>query len=102
MDDKERFEEALGKIDLKELGEMIEKSNQSGKHFEEHYAEFLKEYAGKIVAVSNSGKIASVPFTANVAEAKRNFKTLEMELGKENLRAATVSYIPEPNKIMLL
>ena len=102
MEDKERIGEALRAIDFKEIGEVIKKSNQSGKYFEEHYAEFLEEYAGKIVAVSDSGKIASVPFTTNVAEAKRNFKTLEMELGKENLSAATVSYIPEPNKIMLL
>ncbi|HUV80574.1 MAG TPA: hypothetical protein VMW40_07130 [Candidatus Bathyarchaeia archaeon] len=101
MEDKERFEKALGAIDLKELGEMIEKSNRRGRLFEEHYAEFLERYAGKIVAVSDSGKIASVPFTKNVAEAKRNFKTLERKLGKENLRAAA-SYIPEPNKVMLL
>ena len=102
MEDKERIEKLLGAINLKELDELITKTNESNKLFKERYREFVTKYAGKIVAITPEGKIAHIPFTPNITEAKKNFESLEKKIGKENMSTATISYIPKPGKILLL
>lgn len=102
MNEKERMEEVLRAFDTEKMSEAIKGRDASGNHFEEKYTEIVEKHAGKIVAVSAVGKIVAVPFTSDVAEAKKNFKVLEQEIGEENMHAATISYIPDPKQILFL
>lgn len=54
------------------------------------------------MAVSADGKIASIPFTDNILEAKKNFEVLKKKLGEENMGTASISYIPKPDETLLL
>ena len=85
MVDKVRMEKILKLINPEEAREVI----------------IAEKYAGCIVAVAN-GKMASVPFTDDISEAKQNFETLEREIGKENMRGARISYISKPDETLML
>ena len=101
MGDKVRMEKILKLIDLEEAHEVIKRSNENRNYFKEKYEKIAEKHAGRIVAVA-SGKIASVPFTDSISEAKQNFETLEREIGKENMRGAYISYIPKPGETLML
>jgi hypothetical protein len=101
MEDKKQIESFLREINIEELYEVTEKSNKSNKYFDENFDKIMEKYAGHIVAVS-SEKIASVPFTSDISEAKKNFEILEGEIGKENMGSAIISYIPKPHEILVL
>lgn len=102
MEEKEHIERVFKSLDFSEVRELINKSNKSKKHFDKHYGELVKKHAGKIVAVSDTGKIVAVPFTDDISKAKENLKILERGIGKENMSGACVSYIPRPNQKLLL
>ena len=101
MEEKDRIEKILKWINLEEARGVMMRSNESRKYFEEHYDKIAEEYAGRIVAVT-SEKIASVPFTDDVFKATKNFEKLEREIGKEDIRGAIISYIPNPNEILIM
>ena len=99
--DKVSMEKILKLIDLGEVCEVMKKNNENRSYFKEKHEKIAEKHAGRIVAVA-SGKIASVPFTDSISEAKQNFETLEREIGKENMRGAYISYIPKPGETLML
>jgi len=102
MENNEKIAEILKTLKLDVLKERIEQTNQSNSHFLRLYKELGEKYAGNIVAVSATGKIAHIPFTRDISEAKEHFKRLEEQVGRDNMRTATISYIPKPGQILLL
>lgn len=102
MKEKEENEKIMGTISFNELDELVKKTGKSNKQFKEQYDAIVAKYAGNIVAVSADGKIASIPFTDNILEAKKNFEVLKKKLGEENMGTASISYIPKPDETLLL
>lgn len=89
-----------------EIREIISKTPKINRdnynYFQERFDEIQSEYAGEIIVVLGREVVESHEFTDDLSELRSFLSDLREEYGEEEIENAYITYVPDPDQVLIL